>query len=63
MDRHVIDCENLVTGAEAGICGRRFWRDMPGNSSGLPSYPRYAVIGRREHGSLLEIDDPKNNGC
>jgi hypothetical protein len=36
---------------------------MPGNDSGLPFDPRHSIIRRREHRSLLKIDDAKDDGC
>jgi hypothetical protein len=63
MDRDIINRQNPVAGAKAGIRSGRIWRDMPRNDSGLPFDPRHPIIGRREHGALLEIDDGKDNGC
>ena len=63
MDRRIVNCKDLVVGPQAGVCGGRVWRDMPGNDSGLPFDPRHPIIGRREHGSLLKIDDAEDNGC
>ena len=63
MDRRIVNCENAVVGPQAGVGGGRVWRDMPGNDPGLPVDPRHPIIGRREHGPLLKIDDAKDNGC
>ncbi len=63
MDRRIVNCQNAVVGPQAGVSGGRVWSDMPGNNPGLPFDPRHPVIGRREHGPLLKIDDAKDNGC
>jgi len=62
MDWRVIDRKNLVTGPQSGIGGGGIWRDVPGNDSGVSLNPRYPIIGSREHGPLLKIDDAKDNG-
>jgi hypothetical protein len=62
MDRQVIDCKDPVVRTQTSVRGWRFWRDMPGNNFGLSLDPRHSVIGRREHGPLLEIDSAKDDG-
>jgi hypothetical protein len=61
MDRRVINRQNSVAGPQAGVCGRRVGRNMPGNDTRLPFDPRHPIIWRREHGPLLEIDDAKDD--
>ncbi len=61
MNGHVIDGQDLVAGSKSGICGGRFWGDMPGDHCTLLVNPRHPVIGSRKKRSLLEIDDAEDD--
>ena len=62
VDRDVIDGQDAVAGSHAGIGRGRVWGDVPGNDPGRALDPGHAIIGRREHGPLLKIDDAENDG-
>ena len=51
-----------VAGPDARIRGGGIWGNVPGGNAGRCINPRHTVVGGREYGALLKIDDSENDG-